>query len=190
VKYPGLTFKFLEMKKTLFFCITLLIGVSLFAQLPKVTTKIKSLSALSPGSIVTINPTLTDTILNGDTIFYKVLVNHDIFVTPYISLLHKKPGSRDTTSAMTYWQSVDGKVAWHQITKGKAQSVYSLLLDTTSINNGTVGNTGHEISFLRDTAYFESQYLGIRIISNGATSAGKKAYYKPIYYGSIRINKK
>jgi|YelNatPaOPRAMG01_1025707.scaffolds.fasta_scaffold38094_3 hypothetical protein len=164
--------------------------LTMFAQVPKITSKVKNLGSVSPGTILSINSNLADTITNGDTIFYKIVCNHDGFVTPYISLLHKKPGSRDTSSVMTYWQSVNGVDNWQPVLKGKALSSYSATIDTTSINNATVGNKGHTYSFLRDTAYFESQYLGIRIISNGATSGGKKGYYKPIYYGSIRFNKK
>jgi hypothetical protein len=161
-----------------------------FAQVPKIASKVKLLSAASPGTIVPFNASYTDTVAPGDTIFYKMVVNYDQFVTPYISLLHKKPGSRDTTSVLTYWQSVNGVDNWKQVTKGKAQSVYSLLVDTTSINNPNVGSKGHEISFLRDTAYFESQYFGFRFISNGPATGTKKNYYKPIYTGSIRFNKK
>lgn len=167
-----------------------MIGLSLFAQVPKVASKVKDLGSISPGKIIAINPNYTDTVTNGDTIFYKIVVTHEFNVTPYLSLLHKKPGSRDTTSTLTYWQSVNGKDNWQQLVKGKAQSAYSLLLDTTSIANATIANKGHTISFWRDTAYFESQYLGLRIISNGATSGSKKGYYKPIYSGSLRINNK
>ncbi len=176
------------MKKILSLIVILFIGLTVFAQMPKVSTKIKNLGSAQAGIITPINISFTDTVTKGDTVVYLLLVNHPSFVTPYISLLHKKPGTRDTTSQLTYWQSVDGKTAWHQITKGKAQSAYSLLLDTTSIKNATQANQSHEISFLRDTAYFESQYLAIRIISNGATSGSKLSYYKPVYYGSIRIN--
>ena len=177
------------MKKLFSLLFLLAIALTVFAQVPKISSKVKNLGSVSPGTIVQINPSLTDTVLNGDTIFYKLIVNHDAFVTGYISLLHKKPGSRDTTSTLTYWQSVNGIDNWHQLTKGKALSAYSLLIDTTSINNATVGSKGHEISFLRDTAYFESQYLGLRIISNGPATGTKKGYYKPIYTGSIRFNK-
>lgn len=161
----------------------------MFAQMPR-AAKVKNLGSVSPGTILSINNTLADTVTNGDTIFYKIVVNHDNNVNAYLSLLHKKPGSRDTTSVLTYWQSVDGVNNWQQLKKGKALSAYSTSLDTTSINNATVGSKGRDISFWRDTVYFESQYLGLRIISNGATSGGKKGYYKPIYYGSIRFNKK
>jgi len=177
------------MKKLFSLLLILMIGVAVMAQVPKIASKVKTLSAISAGTILPINPNFTDTVTNGDTLFYKIVINHDAFVKPYISLLHKKPGSRDTTTQLTYWQSVDGIQNWRQITKGKTQSAYSLLLDTTSINNATIANKGREISFLRDTAYFESQYIGIRFISNGPTSGTKKGYYKPIYYGSIRVQK-
>jgi hypothetical protein len=175
------------MKKIFSLFIVLLIGLTVFSQVPKIASKVKTLSAISPGTIVQINPNYTDTV--ADTIFYKIVVNHDAFVTPYISLLHKKAGTRDTTATLTYWQSVNGVDNWQQIQKGKALSAYSLALDTTSINNATIANKGHQISFLKDTGYFESQTLGLRIISNAPTSGSKKAYYKPIYSGSLRVNK-
>jgi hypothetical protein len=176
------------MKRFFSLCLILTIGLTAFSQMPKVTTKVKDLGAISPGKIMAINPSLKDTVI--DTLFYRVLVNHDAFVTPYLSLLHQKPGSRDTTSVLTYWQSVDGVHNWQQVKYGKALGAYSTSIDTTSIKNATLANQGRTISFLRDTAFFESQYLGIRFISNAPTSGAKKAYYKPIYYGSIRADKK
>jgi len=178
------------MKKLFSILFLAALTITMFAQMPKISSKIKDLGSVSPGTILSINTSLSDTITNGDTIVYKMIINHDGQVSPYLSLIHKKSGSRDTTTGLTYWQSVNGKDNWKQVVKGKAQGAYSLTIDTTSTKNATETSRGRDISFLRDTAYFESQYFGLRFISNGATSGGKKPYYKPIYYGSIRFNKK
>ena len=175
------------MKKIISLFAILTITVSLFAQMPVITSKIKNLGVSSPGVIVQINPSLADTFGYGDTLFYKVAFNHDAAGFPYISLLHKKLGTRDTTATISYYQSVNG-VNWQPLKKGKALSTYTTSIDTTSISNATYSSNNRDISFLRDTCYYESQYVGIRIIVNGPSTGSKKTYYRPRYYGSIRLN--
>ena len=252
------------MKKIIFISLLFLSVVGL-AQLP-VSTKIKNLATLEAGKISTINAAYADTLKSGDTLFYKVLVNHSYVGYPYISLITRLVAN-DTTSTLTLWQSVDGTQNWQQITKvsqlttllfdttaiygrggnnvstmisdttlvygrgGNGQS--DVLYDTTKIMNhvspslkalysakiteknrqlysssgltknrslysatGTSYNTeavwnitvakassgSCDVSFWRNNARFESQYLGIRFI------AKTKSGFKAVYYGSVRYD--
>jgi len=224
--------------KKIFILGFLFVSLGLMAQLP-VSTKVKTLSpALVPGGITTLNSSKYDTLKTGDTLFYKVLINHDEIGYPYLSLLLKRVAGADTaTVTATFWQSVDGSTNWQQVkylskvttflfdtTKfaGSTTGTSTLLFDTTKYSagvyrhdfysatltgkgrqlysaTGTSANTetawtvsltkaimkgGTTVSFWRNNAAFESQYLGIRFIS--AVSSG----FKGIYYGSVRYDNK
>ena len=199
------------MKKYFLFAALLTLTLGLSAQLP-VSTKVKTLGAISDQgigapSIATFNAAKTDTLKSGDTLFYKVLINHGSVGYPYISQLTKLVAN-DTTATATFWQSVDGSTNWQQI-KYLSQTT-TLVFDTTKYAKGTTGKfwdlysasgtsvnaetvwsvtvnksttTGTNFSFWRQNAKFESQYLGIRFI------ASTKSGFKTIYYGSVRFEK-
>jgi heme-degrading monooxygenase HmoA len=161
--------------KRIFILLLAVICVTVSAQTP-VAAKIKTLSVAKPGQIVSFNAAKADTLKSADTLFYKILINHEGNVTAYISQLTKLVAN-DTTATVTYWQSVDGSTNWQAVKKGAAQAAYSATIAKST-------TTGVDVSFLRDTAYFESQYLGVRYI--GKTKSG----FKTILYGSIRFNNK
>jgi len=185
------------MKKLFSILIASLLFGSLFAQLPLTssgaleTAKIKNLGFTNPGVVVQFNPYGYDTLNpSGDTLFYYLGLNHDFNGYVYLSEFYNRyPVSNatyhDTIAKVTFYQSVNG-LNWRQLVKGKAQSSYTNTFDTTSFYT-PYGNPGKEISFLRDTVYFESQYLGMRIISPAISRAKKSV--KKRYYGSIRFNK-
>ena len=165
------------MKKILSLLMTLFIGISLFAQVPIITSKVKNLSVSENGLSVAINPSLSDTLKNGDTIFYKVLVNHSFAVYPYLSLIEKQTGTRDTTALLTFWQSVDGTHNWQQVTNTATPTAWAITLAKA---------TATEVDFWRSIGWFNSTYLGVRLIGGGKKTG--YTYYN-CYYGSIRINK-
>ncbi len=197
------------MKKIISIIFIASFALTMFAQLPVITTKVKTLPAIKEGQICPINTALQDTMKTGDTIFYKIQVNHSEIGYPYLSLLLKRVAGADTaTVTATFWQSVDGTHNWQQI-KYLSQ-VTTVLMDTTkywrhigaygvftgtgtSVNTETafsvsltkaIMKTGTSISFWRNNACFESQYLGIRLVSAVSSS------FKGIYYGSLRYNNK
>ena len=149
---------------------------STFAQLP-LSTKVKSIGPVSEnGLTIAINTSLADTLKGGDTLFYKVITNHAFAVYPYLSLIEKQAGTRDTTALLTFWQSVDGSHNWVQVLNTTSPTAWSTTLAKA---------TKTDVDFWRSVGWFSSTYLGIRLISTGSSSST----YKNIYYGSIRINK-
>ena len=164
------------MKRLLLFVGMLLIVATTFAQLPKLnlTKKLKTLSTVSAnGLTVAINPVKADTVKSGDTLFYKVPINHSFKGYPYISLLQKLV-TADTVATLTFWQSVDGANNWQQVLNTASPTAWAITL--------AKGNTGTDISFWRSIGWFESNWLGIRII------AKPKSNHKKIFYGSIRFD--
>jgi hypothetical protein len=148
----------------------------MFAQLPQ-TSKVKTLGAVSPGKIMPINNSLTDTLGSNDTIFYKQLVNHDQVCFPYLSLLQKHVAGADTAVVtITLWQSVDGVHNWKQVKATTSPSAYSFTFSKA------LQLTGSEIDGWSAVIWFRSQYIGIRLVSATISS------YKAIYYGSIRYD--
>jgi hypothetical protein len=148
-----------------------------FTQVPVITSKVKTLGTLSAnGLTIAINPVLADTLKGTDTLFYKVPTFHTNTAYPYLSLIEKKAGTNDTTALLTFWQSVDGTHNWQQILNTASPTAWSTTLAKA---------TGTDIDFWRSIAWFQSTYLGIRLISTGTSTTGK---YKNIYYGSIRLN--
>lgn len=161
------------MKKIFIILLTFAICLNISAQLP-VASKVKNLGSTIPGKIVPFNLSYTDTLKSADTLFYKVLVNHDVNVYPYISQLTRLVAN-DTTATLTLWQSVDGVHNWQQLTTGTSPSAYSATIAKST-------TTGTEIDFWRSIGWFNSQWFGIRFI------AKTKSGFKTIYYGSVRFN--
>jgi hypothetical protein len=131
------------MKKIICFLLIAGLALNTFAQLPTGNTtglhskahKVITLGAINDnGTIGVINPNKTDTLYSADTLFYKVLVNHTSEGYPYLSI-NTKVGTTDTTknttSTITFWQSVDGVNNWQQITQ--VSQTTTLLYDTTMI---------------------------------------------------------
>lgn len=129
------------MKKIICFLLIAGLALNTFAQLPTGNTtglhskahKVITLGAINDnGTIGVINPNKTDTLYSADTLFYKVLVNHTSEGYPYLSI-NTKVGTTDTTknttSTITFWQSVDGVNNWQQITQ--VSQTTTLLFDTT-----------------------------------------------------------
>lgn len=168
------------MKKIFASFLFITLSVVLFAQVPKVTTKVKTLGAINPGVILPINSSLTDTLKSTDTLFYKVQINHSDVGYPYISLLLKGgiAGTDTATVTVTFWQSVDGKTNWTQVLNTTSPTAWA-----TSLTKAVQKAGGMDIDFWRSIAWFRSQFLGIRLICG--TSASEKA----IYYGSVRFDK-
>lgn len=162
------------MKKIFTISIIALICASVSAQLP-VTSKIKTQPTQITASLgsVAFNASYSDTLKSGDTLFYKWSVAHTGIIYPYISLLKKNVAS-DTTFTVTFWQSVDGSHNWVQVLNTTTPTAWATDIAKTI--------TGTDISFWRSVGYFESTYLGMRLISK------TKSGCKNIAYGSIRIN--
>ena len=152
-----------------------------FTQVPVITSKVKTLGTLQTnGLTVAINPLLADTLKSGDTLFYKINTFHSATSYPYLSLIEKKAGSNDTTALLTFWQSVDGTHNWQQVLNTATPTAWNTTLAKA---------TAIDLDFWRSIGWFQSTYLGVRIISNGpAAPTAKNTYYKNIYYGSIRLN--
>ena len=160
------------MKKIITLLALMLLTVVMFAQVPKITKKIKTLDRVSEnGLTIAINPVKADTLKSGDTLFYKIPVNHTRIGYPYISMLQKLVAA-DTVAVLTFWQSVDGTNNWQQVLYGSSPSAWSITM--------AKGNTGTDVSFWRSIGWFESSYLGMRFI------AKPKSNFKKIFYGSIR----
>jgi hypothetical protein len=166
------------MKKILSILVTLLISVSIFAQLPAITSKIHTIGPVSEnGLTIAINPSLADSLGQGDTLFYKIQTSHQSAVYPYISLIEKVGIGRDTTVTLTFWQSVDGVHNWVQVLNTTTPTAWVTTLSKA---------TATDIDFWRSVGWFSSTYLGVRLIGNGK----KAGYtYNNKYYGSIRLNK-
>jgi hypothetical protein len=172
------------MKRILSFILIATLTISIFAQLPvnkktDGTSKVKDLGTAKPGDVIPFNPNLKDTLPSNDTLFYKVMVSHDIVVFPYESLLLKKVAGSDTSViTVTYWQSVDGKTNWQQVLSTTTPSAFSYSWTKALQKTG-----GVDIDGWRSVVWFRSQYFGARYISS--TVSG----YKGIYYGSFRFDK-
>ena len=154
-------------------------GVS--AQTP-VATKIKTLPALNDGNGLTIpiNVSYSDTVKSGDTLFYKVLVGHNYVIYPYISILTKSlTSTKDTTTLLSLWQSVDGVHNWQRLYRDSV----SVMVPYYGLTLAKSTTTGTELDFWRYKLLFQSTYLGIRLI--GKTKSG----FTGIYYGSVRVNR-
>ncbi len=164
------------MKKILV-SLLLLISVTAFCQLPKIATKVKNLGAITAGVIQPINAAYADTLKSADTVFYKLVVNHSRVVFPYVSLNVKATAGADTSViTVTFWQSVDG-TRWSQVLNTASPTPWAT---TISKANQKAGNV--DIDFWRSIGWFQSQYLGIRLIATSVSG------YKGIYFGSVRVN--
>jgi hypothetical protein len=144
-----------------------------------------------PGQYVGINlGTTYDTLKSADTLFFVIPIYYDKKVSdnigktnkvyPYIAQQWKKGGTRDTVNVtVTLWQSMDGVTTssktWVQLKSGKSLTAYSKTLSAYQL--GVV----QEIDCMRDTAYFNSVYLGIRYI------AGTQTGFKEIPQSIIRF---
>jgi hypothetical protein len=167
------------MKKIFILVFLTAFTASMFAQVPKVATKVKSLAGLSAnGLTIAVNPSYADTLKSTDTIFYKTLVNHSNIGYPYVSLLFKGVAGADTaTVTVTFWQSVDGTHNWTQVLNTTSPTAWA-----TSLTKAVQKAGGMDIDFWRSVGWFQSTYLGVRLI------CGTSSSFKGIYYGAIRFN--
>ena len=140
---------------------------------------------MATGTIVAFNAAnattgkYADTLKSGDTLFYYVNIAHTTVGYPYLSVLTKLVAN-DTTSKVTFWQSVDGSSNWQQIQIDSIGVSSPTTLTPITLAKSTTKGT--DISFWRKAARFESQYLGWREI------ASVKSGFKTIYWGSVRFN--
>ena len=170
------------MKRILSFILIATLTISIFAQLPvnkktDGTSKVKDLGVANAGQVVPINPLLKDTLPSGDTIVYRILVNHNKVSYAYISELTKNIAS-DTLVFVRYYQSVDGKTNLQQL---RTNTAY-----TAPTYNDTIFATwkskGRDIDLFRKGIAFNSQYLIIWVVAKSNTG------FKDIIYGSARVN--
>ena len=117
----------------------------------------------------------TDSIQVSDTIIYPFSITHINRIAPYVSMKWTKAGTGTATIAVTFDQSNDG-TNWYACKYGKVQGAYSKSLTLTA-------STTNEISFERDSIYFEGRYLRIKYI----TSATAGVKYKLDGYLKVNI---
>jgi hypothetical protein len=174
--------------KNIFLIATLIcFAFSTFAQLPTVSSKIKTGYSVKQGNFITLNPTLSDTLASGDTLFYVVSIEHTNMVYPFIVEQWKKTSTADTIVIATYWQSINGfttaaqatsnsniATSWKQLNYGTSPGAYSRTVTVTSAST-------NEIDFWQNIIWFQGRYLGIRYIARA------KSGFKYIPQNIIKI---
>jgi hypothetical protein len=164
------------MKKIFILLFSVMLSVALSAQLP-VASKIKNLGAgFTPGTIVSFNSNLADTLKSADTLVYKVAFSHSKIAYAYISELTKLVAN-DTTVYVRYYQSVDGKTNLQLL---KTVGAYNPPTNHDTIAKSTTA--GRDIDLYRKGLPCNSQYLIIWF------KAATKSNFKTILYGSVRLN--
>ena len=155
-----------------------------FAQVPTGTGKTKTLGTLQAnGMTLAINPYKADTLKSGDTIFYKIPIYHSSVGVPYISL-NTTGVSSDTTSTLTFWQSVNGKDNWQQINTMSKSSI--LVFDTTLVYGNGLNDKSN---YLLDTTKRTKGYNGtFNALYAGTITEKNRALYKATESEAISLS--
>jgi hypothetical protein len=139
---------------------------------------IMPVKSVKQGGYKSFGNTVNDTVGSNDTLEYFFLIDHTFDINPYLTVYIDSIGTADTSVIVKLFQSVIGNQAqdagdFISVKKGASLTDYA---DTLSLN------TYYDISFKRDTAFFEGKYLKVMFI--GLTKTGLKGDVR----GSLKIN--
>lgn len=131
-----------------------------------ITTNVNQGTFLDFGGI---NMIPRDSLLVTDTARYIIPITHTNDLSNYLAFNWLKIGAGTATLKINFYQGND-PVNFFTVKAGKTQAAY--------VKNYTLAASAlNEISFIRDTAFFEGRYLKVELITSSTASVkGKYAF--------------